>query len=332
VRKIFFVFITVFFIFLLFRLVNVREAIDLVFTANISFIVLATIIGIFQTYLAAFRMKILVSIIAKVNISYFFWMGYLTSLISTALPIFVGGFSFAYFISKKIKSSYPKAFSIAFVDFSFGVLITLVLAIISILYFGSKRLLKISDAGFGKIFMIILFILAISIVVFLVSYKKKNFGNLSSKIKRGVALFTRSKEILIKATLLTLPITFLHFISLYLFFLAYGVNPDLVDFILATSLLTFLNLIPGAIAKIGQYETFGLLTLPYLLNLDKNTVFAALITSHAVSIITIFILGSFSLYHLKVHSEVIKNVSKTVYLKGRLMTYWRNSGKSSQRG
>ena len=298
-RKIFFVLITVFFIILLFRLVNVREAIDLIFKANLLLVALATIIGVFQTYIATFRMKILVSIIAKVNIFYFFWMGYLTSLLSTVFPFFVGGFSFALLLSKKIKTSYPKAFSIVLIDFGFGVVVTLVLAIISILYFGSRRILKISSAGFGNIFLIALFVLAISVMVFLLSHKKKNFVNLFTKIKKGIALFAESKEILVKAALLTFPITFLHFISLYLFFLAYGIKPNFVDFIFATSLLSTLNLIPGAIAKIGQYETLGVLTLPYLLSLDKNVVFSALLLQHAISLVTIGTLGVISAFYLR---------------------------------
>lgn len=298
-RKILIVLTTVFFILLLLKLVNIREAIVLISAANTPLVILAIIAGVFQTYLAAFRMKVLVSIITKIKISYFFWMGYLTSLVSTVFPFFVGGLSFAFLLSRKIKSSYTKAFGIALADFLFGISTILVLGAISLFFFGSKKLVLTAHIDFERLILIILLVLGASAAPFFIGKKVAYLESIFSEVKKGIVLFSNSKLILTEALLLTLPITLLHFISLYLFFLALGIKPNFVEFILAASLLSILNLIPGAIAKIGQYETFGVLTLPYLLSLDKNVVFSVLLLQHAVSLVLIVVFGAISAYYLK---------------------------------
>lgn len=321
-RKIFFVLITVFFVVLIFSLVDVKEALNLMVTANLSFIVLATIIGIFQTYLAASRMKILVSIIAKVKISYFFWMGYLTSLISTILPFFVGGFSYSFLLSNKINSSYQKSFGIVLVDFSLGIVITSVLAAISIFYFGSKKLIRFSSISFDYLPLIALIFLLFLTLLAILAKRKVGLRIIIEKLKRGVALFARSGGILPKALLLTLPITFLYLLQFYLFFMTLGLKPDVIDFIFAASLFSILNLIPGAIAKIGQYETFGVLTLPYLLSLDKTKVFGVLLLQHAVSLVVVFVIGGVSLVLLRQELSKYWNLKSGIFNKlARKMKY-----------
>lgn len=297
-RKIIVILTTVFFVVLLFRIINVKEAVDIISSAKINLILAAIVLGVVQTYLSANRMRILVSILAKVKTSYFFWMGYLTSLISMIFPFFVGGFSFAFFLSKKIKSTYAKTFSIAFIDFGLGVSASFLLATISIFYFGSKRVINVSNLGFGNIVFFAFGVIAIMITAYVLSKKSEYLNKVFSRLQRGIELFAKKKAILLKAVLLTAPIAALNFASFYLFFLALGLHPGFIDFVLAASLLSVLNLIPGAIAKIGQYETLGVLTLPYLLSLDKTGVFSALLLQHTVSLITVGIMGTAAAHYL----------------------------------
>jgi len=91
----------------------------------------------------------------------------------------------------------------------------------------------------------------------------------------------------------------MHFLQFYLYFLAFGMKPNWPDFVLAVSLLSTLNLIPGAFAKIGQYETFAVLTLPYLLSEDPTRVFSVVLLQHSISLVTIGTLGVISAFYLR---------------------------------
>ena len=83
-------------------------------------------------------------------------------------------------------------------------------------------------------------------------------------------------------------------------------------FSLSNSLFILLVLIPGVVAKIGQYETFGVLTLPYLLSLDKNSIFAALLVAHATSIFVILIGGMLSASYLKIDLQLLRTAKKSI--------------------
>ena len=92
----------------------------------------------------------------------------------------------------------------------------------------------------------------------------------------------------------------------YLFFVAFGMKPPIADFILAGSLLGLLAMIPSSVpAKIGQYETVGILTLPHLLNLPRESVFAMLLLIRIISIITILVLGFLATYLLRFDLKIV---------------------------
>lgn len=315
-RKIFYVLLTLGFIFLWFRLVDLKEAALAIENVKWSFVLIAIVLALANSLFGALRLKTLLSVISDIPVSYIWGLGYTTSLISLLFPFYLGGLSFAYFIAKKIKSSYAKAFSLIFIDFFIGVLIISLLAVLAFFYFSKKNLLVLNPNVFNN--QIGLFLLAVALAFIgavVLKPKLKIFENLLKRIKRGILLF--NKKIVLKVVILTFIMLVLGTSSSYLYYLAFKMRPPIVDFLLASSLFGLLSMIPGAPTKIGQYETFGVLTLPFLLNLDKNAVFAVLVVSHAISIFTTSALGVFSLYYLKIDREVLKNISKAVYLKAK---------------
>jgi uncharacterized membrane protein YbhN (UPF0104 family) len=91
--------------------------------------------------------------------------------------------------------------------------------------------------------------------------------------------------------------------------LAFGLRPHIVDFVLAGSLLGILTLIPFTPLKLGQSEAAGVLTLPFLLHVDKNVVFTILFLQRVVSILYIFIVGFLSVYVLKLDMKAVRKIS-----------------------
>ncbi|OGM02180.1 hypothetical protein A2115_01565 [Candidatus Woesebacteria bacterium GWA1_41_8] len=303
-KKVFYVLVTTLFIATWFLLVDVKGALFLAIKGNWGLIFLALLAGFTSSLIASLRLKFLISIIGEIPYLEVLALGWLGGLISLILPFYVGGFSMAYLVSKKLKISYLKSFTVLFLDFAIGVLPTLILGIFSVIYFVQKKLVSFRSQPpetLGVAFLILLLLL----IFFLVFVRRFNQGEIILRLKRGAQLFSNSQKKLILALFLNLLAFFFGLLSFYLYFLAFGLFPGILDFALAGSILGILGLVPGAFAKIGQYETFGVITLPFLLGLDKNGVFAVLLISHAISITTTLTLGLTSLYLLNLNFSKI---------------------------
>ena len=323
-RRIIYIILTLFFVFIWFKLVDLSRVADAIINVKWLFIILATVLALINSFLGALRLKTLLSVISDIPLSYIWGLGYITSLISLLFPFYLGGLSFSYFIAKKTKSSYAKAFSLIFIDFFIGVFITFSLAAFAIFYFSKKKLLAISPDAFSNLTFAFVFALALVVIgaVFL-KPKLKLFDILLARIKRAPSLFKRN--IVLKVVILTAIMFVLGTSASYLNFLAFNMRPPIIDFLLASSLFGILSMIPGAPTKIGQYETFGILTLPHLLNLDKNSVFAMLLVTHVISITSSLALGFLSFYFLKFDLEVYRILSK---VKSSFLTSFLFRGRS----
>jgi uncharacterized protein (TIRG00374 family) len=311
-RKIFHLCLILFFVYLLLRLVDVNQVVGLITSAKWQLVLLAILVGILQSFLGAARFKTLFSIVDEVSISYIWPLSYIGALISLIFPFSIGGFSMAHFLAKKAKISYKKSFAILFVDFVMGVIIILIIGFIGFVHFSEKRLLSVESMGLNGIlgFLLAGFVALVIIVILLAI--KGPLSKLSGRFKQTFFIFSESKIVLAKAALIALVVVVVGFGRTYLFFLAFGMRPPVLDFILANSLFGLLVLIPGVVAKIGQYETFGVLTLPYLLSLDKNGIFAALLVAHAFSIFVILIGGMLSASYLKIDLQLLRTAKKSI--------------------
>ena len=274
-RRIFYILLTLVFILLLSRLINIEEVGSAIQGVKWSFVILGVFLGFISSFIAILRLKLLFNRVSSLSIKFIWAVGYLASLVSLLLPFYVGGFGAASIFSKKAGISYSKSFGILFVDFFLGVLLTLILGFIGIYYFYQKRLLtlKLVDWNWIVVFGFTLLIAIIALLILKSKYKK--IENFFLKMKDS---FNILKTILfIKAVFLTVLVAVFGFAASYFFFIAFGIKPPLVDFILASSIFGILGLIPGAFAKIGQYETFAVLTLPYLLSEDPTRVFSVVL-------------------------------------------------------
>ena len=309
-KKVLYLLLTILFILFWFYLVDFKEVAEVIAGIRWPFLIVAAALSLIPPLPAALRLKILFSRVCRLPIKFIWMVGYIASLASLSIPFYIGGFGAAYILARKAKTSYTKSFAILFVDFSFGVMLTFILGILGTVYFYQKRLLSLKLGNLGVPLILFFAALVLMALFLILKSRYKTISNFFLRLKKSLTIFT--PKIVFLAFLLTLTVFVLGVGSSYLYFLAFGLSPKVADFVLATSLFGLLGLIPGAPGKIGQYETFGVLTLPLLLNLDKNAVFAVLVVSHALSIVTTTILGIFSMYYLKIDQEVKTNISKVV--------------------
>ena len=96
------------FIFFLFRLVNIKEAVSLLSRTRGPLIVLATVLGIVQSFLLSLRLQVLLSILARISILYLWALGFLSALVSHLFPFWIGGLGLVSVVAKKIKVSLAK--------------------------------------------------------------------------------------------------------------------------------------------------------------------------------------------------------------------------------
>lgn len=307
-RKIFYLILTVIFILLLFRLVDVGRALELTTRARWTLIILAVFLGIIQSFIGAFRLRTLLKIVSDIPVLYLWPLGYVAALLSLVFPFSLGGFAMAYFLAEKAKITYKKSFAIIFVDAMLAVILTFVLSFFAVIYFYNKKLVGISSGALSSPILVFFVLLVATFILVMFARLKKRGRELIVGLLAGMKLFTKSKAILAKSIFLTFILAILGFVQFYLYFIAFGMRPPAVDFILANSLFAVLGLIPGAFAKIGQYETFGVLTLPYLLDLNKDTVFAILLVKHFLSITLIILGGIAAIYYLKLDLSLVKKL------------------------
>lgn len=276
-KKLTYIFLTFAFIFLIYYLVDFKSGILLIGKTKWYFLVLAVLIGILNSFLVAMRLQNTFSLRKKLLLKYFWALSNIGSMISIILPFSAGGFSMAYFLSKKAKTTYTKALSLIIIDMLLGISPILIMSPLAIYYFYPK---------FS--YVLILYILLIPVL----------------------PLFSK-RVILLKSFILGLIIFAISNIQFYLFMLSFNLTPSFISFVMANTFLGVLSLIPGAPAKLGQYEVFGILTLPYLLKIDSTVVFSVMLLMRIVSIIVILSFGFLSLYLLKSNLNDFKKNENT---------------------
>ncbi len=212
------------------------------------------------------------------------------------------------FVSKKLKVAYRKVLGIFFIDAFFALPITIIIAPIAGMYFIKNKMVSLVFTRLD-IFFYLAFLL---LIIFIFLAKKTNeYKRLTGMLTKAWILVRGANKVLAKAVVITLALMMINILQSYLYFMAFGMRPAFLDFFLAGILLGLLSLMPSAMPmKIGQTETFGLITLPYLLNLDKNTVFAMLITQRMVGIIYILTMGAISFYLFKLDINIFYTIKK----------------------
>jgi uncharacterized membrane protein YbhN (UPF0104 family) len=306
-KKFFYIIFTIILIGVWFYLIDFNIIRSIIYNVNWFYIFLATILGLIFSLLGSWRLKYLLSLVGEIPFKYVWSISNIGALISLISPFSLGGIMMPYIIAKKLRSSYIKIFPLIVLDAYISLPVGIILSIFAIIYFLKQRRIISSFSFETPIVLIISILVLIFFTGVFMAYLffkqtiRKTFIQLSQKIK----ILLDKKSLFKRIILITLMMNIIGALSFYLYFLAFQMNPNIIDFILATNLLGILNIISLTPFKLGQYETAGILTLPYLLHLDINRVFTLLIISRALSLLTIILTGLFAIYLLRFEANVV---------------------------
>lgn len=272
-KILFFFILTVFFIFLWSKFVDYEKVIGYFLSINIYFIILAITLGVIQSLVSAFRLKNLFKIInvKKITLKDIWIGGWISAIVSLFVPFYAGGFLYAKILAQKGNIKYLKSFSILFLDFLINLVYIFTFGTFGAVYFGFKKPVII--------FLFLLLLVTVSVYMF----RKKPLIISFNKIKNYKYVLT--------AFVLGLITNLFGFVQIYLFFLAFGLNINILLFFLTQSLFNVINILPGAPLKFGQFELTGILTFSYLLGFDQSLISAIFTTQHVVSIAMIVTFG-----------------------------------------
>lgn len=121
-KAVIYVLITFAFLYIWIKLIDFKIFFEILVKANYYIIILAAILNIFHSYLSSLRVQLLFkSQGSKINIFDIWTGGWISSLITSFLPFYSGGFVYSYLLSKKGKLSYKKTFFILLCDFVIGI-------------------------------------------------------------------------------------------------------------------------------------------------------------------------------------------------------------------
>ncbi|KKQ13721.1 MAG: hypothetical protein US28_C0046G0006 [Candidatus Daviesbacteria bacterium GW2011_GWA1_36_8] len=289
-KKLLFILLNLLLLVIWIRIIDLNAFLNSFKGTEYVYIIISTFLGIITSLIISFRQKILIKSAGK-NISVFFlWSrGFITSIASILLPFFSGGLLIAFLIAQKTKLKYLTVFSLLIIDFLLGLTISFFFAAIATIKWGIDNPLVL--IGFGGL---VLFF--ITVVIFTNRDKFKNIVKFNSKT-------------IFKISSLTIVIFILGMIQSYLYFVAFNLHIDLIDFILATSVFGILGLLPGLPFKLGQYEFMGVISYVFLLGLNKDVVSAVLLTQHLVSITVSFAVGLLFVNLLGINLKKLRRVS-----------------------
>lgn len=310
-RAVFYLFLVLLCLFIFLKTINFSKVIEILQSANWYLILFTFFLSIIASILAAFRFKILLSVLGDVSTWYVWKMSYVSSFISyfTSLT-YAGGFAMNYFYAKKLKTPYLQTISVMFIDHVFTISSTLLFCSWAVLYFIQKKIYLVQITEHDN--KIIFGIAVTGILLCFLIFKKYRYLLSSERFQQTIDTFLlilKSKRIIAISFGTFFLILLINLTQMYLTLLAFNLHPPILDYFLAMNLLNIVNMIPGLPAKIGQYEAAGVLSLSFLLNINKDKVFSLLLVSHVIAIVIIFVAGILSMYYLKLDIAMIQKIA-----------------------
>lgn len=222
--------------------------------SNKAFILLVVLINVFLSIAVAYRLKLLMSgqkvFISIKDAVYLTFIGY---FFNNFLPTAIGGdIVKAYYASKKTNNKVA-SYAAVLTDRLLGLVATLLIALIGILFIG-----KSLDNKFIVSIVPVIFILTVAMIMFLLkknnrvekaySGKKGIFYKIkekSSKLYDGINLYRNSPMLLVKGIALSLGLQAVSISSVYLLVLSIGGDVPLFRLFLIIPLIWAVSMLPS---------------------------------------------------------------------------------------
>lgn len=252
-------------------------------------IFLATFVFVIcESIVVSYRLKLILSYQKNLPISYVWALNNFGMLLSTIFPFSAGGISMMVILRVKDKLSKKFTIKAVMIDFLIGFTFFILFGFLGSIYFLNTSL----GAGLDKIHIIAIVVTSCLAVVITYRIVRRRVDWLKLTTFKSI-LFTQTvDQKVIQIILLTFIFSILWYTEFYLYFLAFGVKLNIVHFFLAISFFNIFNLVALVPSRLGQYEITGLATLPILLGLSDEKLFAILIFKHSIAIITALVMGA----------------------------------------
>lgn len=311
--------ISVVFLFLVLRRVNLHEVLDAIKNARYIYVVYAILLTVAGLINRSLRWRYLLNQSKEVSTYNLFAATCVGLMSNNILPFRLGDFVQAYFLGRKEKIGKTFIFSTVMLERLFD-LITL------LAFFGLASLLvTVSGQVKGIKFMVWAVFIGIIAVVLFLKYGKKTeefftrlvgyfSPQLAPKVAGWIDSFISGFQVvqkgraLIKIVSLSMLGWVINISVLWAVLAAFHINESfpVVTFVITIILISVM--IPSSPGFIGTWEYFGVLALG-LFNIDKNRALSSVLIHHLSQYFTISLLGLFFLAKEGISIKEVENIS-----------------------
>ena len=300
-------------IFIWSRFVNLPQLVSTLSKANFIYLVPMFLGMLVSPVLRAFRLKIFLHKVAKVNLLDLIWLNGIALMLNFFIPIRAGKIVKGVYLNTHYKLGMGKSIVWIFLDRFIDFLAVLILA--------GVLLLIIPTSLSGGVIKIIVSILSLAVVLtylvvfqpnfarkfikflrplFIEKHIKIYFDKFSNFILDSFSILRRPpKDLLVMGTITVL--AYGADASIWYFaFMSLGRNMDFLKMYLGQLLSALFFLIPAAPGYIGSAEASGLLILSGVFGIEPNLASAMTVLFHILTILFVLIYGLVSLFSLRI--------------------------------
>lgn len=281
---------------------------------KVRWVLAAILLSLLHTFLSAYKLSIFLNLIKKLSPFYIWGLLYIGAVISLLSSFPAGGFSMAYLLKTKTNVGYHKIVCILLVDYIVNILITLGIAMAGIsyfIYYGKIKIPLVSiDTGFYILSGLSFIIIISKYVLTRIELNKylffKKLYVIYSQYKTGIMLYANKPRIIFQAIILAFINVLISGIMMVAYYKAFAAEINYLHLVFSINILSLLNTLPGLPFKLGQYELLSVITLPVLLNVDKNLIFSVAFVEHAINLSVSLLFGFTAVYFL--HGELYASI------------------------
>ena len=280
---------------------------------NLSMIPLFSLFYILAYILRSWRWKIILKPVFNMSIIYAFKVFMSGMLVNYLIPIRAGELAKSIILKNKNQVPVSKSLPTIFIDKLTDLFpILLIIILIPLLTVHINRMLLIII-----ILLLVIFVLLLLFVFFTVKHQQKAF-NMLIRLERiapsswrpklhqfftdfvaGMAIMKGRVSEYLLIYLITLAAVFSEALYVYFVFRAFGAETTYFRILFGYTLMNLTYILPTPPAQIGSNQFMWVLIFSVALSIDKNLTSAAVIFSHLITSIWIFLCGIISLLALK---------------------------------
>jgi uncharacterized protein (TIRG00374 family) len=293
------IFISIFFLYLVFRKVNINEIIQIIVSSDTKYLVIALFLSTFVLYIRCFRWRLILgSEHNKIKIINLFSSLCIGQMVNNILPFRIGDITQAYMLGYKENCSKSVVFSTVVMKRLFDLVPPVMIIII-----GSFFVLLPKQFN---LFKITIFFLLVIIIVFTVIKSRKNVqkliktflpeSTLREKLVNLIENFyfglqvINNKKIIFSICCYTLFIWLIYTMIVWACSYAFDIKLNILQTAIVMSITAMSVIIPASPGYVGTWEAFAVLALK-IFGIEKARAVSFALTYHFVSWLPVTILG-----------------------------------------